>query len=154
MSADQQFWHYTKEECIEEVPHARGVYLSIWKYENLVLPDVDGVRDVYAVFENGIKGLQNVQWFPITDLNKAAEEFRRRESAPEGAKVAAFPLTDIEEKWGESEEVANCRRKGKDLTVTRAAGLFYVDFDGRRTQVRLDDRAVVRYLVHALEDAS
>lgn len=154
MTADRQFWHYTKKECIEEVPYERGVLLSIWKYENLVLPGVDGVRDAYVVFEDGSGGVKNAQWFPITDLKKASEEFRRRESAPAGAKVTPFQLTDIEEKWGEYEEVATCRLKGKDLTVTRAAGLFYVDNDGRRTQVRLDERDVVRYLVNALEDGS
>lgn len=154
MSADTQFWHYTKAESLGDVPLARGVSLKFWKYENLVLPGVDGVRDVYAVFETAPSGVQNAQWFPAGDLNKAFDEFRNRADAKTGAVPSSYPLDRIEQKWGDDEVVAECRRKGKDLKVSRAGGLFYVDFDGRRTQVRLDEYAVVRYLVNALEDGS
>lgn len=154
MTADTQFWHYTKAEPLGEVPHARGVSLEFWKYDNLVLPGVEGVRDVYAVFESTPAGVQHAQWFPADDLNKALSEFRRRADAAPDTAPSSYPLDRIEQKWGEDEVVAECRRKGKDLKVSRAGGLFYVDFDGRRTQVRLDDRAVVRYLANALEDGS
>lgn len=154
MTSDRQFWHYTKAECIDEAAHGRGVMLNLWKYENLVVPGVEGVRDVYVVFESGTSDVKDAQWFAFTGLTKAFDEFKRRQSAAEGAKVIAYPLTGIEEKWGEYETVATCRHKGKDLVVTRAADLFYVDVDGRRTQVRLDERDVVRYLVNALEDGS
>lgn len=154
MTSDRQFWHYTKAECIDEAAHGRGVMLNLWKYENLVVPGVEGVRDAYVVFASGLLDVKDAQWFSFARLNKALDEFKHRQSAAEDAKVTPYPLTDIEEKWGEYETVANCRHKGKDLAVTRAADLFYVDVDGRRTQVRLDERDVVRYLVNALEDGS
>jgi hypothetical protein len=154
MNPDTQFWHYTKAENLGEVPYARGVSLEFWKYDNLVLPGVEGARDVYVIFECGSSVVQNPQWFPVDDLNKAFDEFSRRTAAAVGSVPTSYPLEKIEQKWGEDEVVAECRRRNKDLKVSRAGGLFYVDFGGQRTQVRLDDRAVVRYLSNALEDGS
>ena len=154
MSLDTQFWHYTKAENIGEVPYAHGVSLEFWKYDNLVVPGVEGVRDVCAIFECRSSLVEHVQWFPADDLTKAFEEFTRRTDVQAGSAPPSRPLAGIEQKWGEDEVVAECRRKGKDLRVSRAAGLFYVDVDGRRTQVRLDDREIVGYLVNTLEDGS
>jgi hypothetical protein len=154
MNFDTQFWHYSKAENLGEVPYARGVSLEFWKYENLVVPGVEGVRDAYAIFECASSTAENVQWFPTDDLNKAFDAFSRRTAAEAGSVPPSQPLEDIEQKWGEDEVVAECRSKGKDLKISRAGSLFYVESDGRRTQVRLDDRAVVRYLINALEDGS
>jgi len=154
MTADRQFWHYSKAESLDEVPFERGVTLNLSKYENLAIPGIEGVRDVYVVFESGPGGVRRAQWFSFSDLAKASAEFRRRESASPDAELVPYPLDAIEQKWGEDEVVAECRLKGMDLKVSLGGGLFYVDFGGRRTQVRLDESAVVRYLVHALEDGS
>ncbi len=154
MNLDTQFWHYTKAENLGEVPYARGISLEFWKYDNLVVPGVEGVRDVFSIFECRSSTVEHVQWFPADDLNKAFEEFTRRTAVDAGSVPPSHPLEDIEQKWGEEELVAECRRKGKDLKISRAAGLFYVDVDDRRTQVRLDDREIVGYLVNALEDGS
>jgi hypothetical protein len=154
VSPDTQFWHYSNAEILAEVPHSRGVSLEFWRYDNLVLPDVEGVRDVYVVLESGPAGVKNAQWFPVDDLNKPLSEFNKRANSTTDKSPLPCPIDAIEQKWGEDEVVAECRRKGKDLKVSCGGGLFYVDFDGRRTQVRLDNRAVVRYLVNALEDGS
>jgi hypothetical protein len=130
------------------------VVLIFCSYDNLVVPGIEGVRDVHVVFEEVSEETRNFQWFAADDLADAVSAFKERMAAEPGRKTRDHPIEHITEKWGECEVVAEFRRAGKTVVVSKAAGLFFVDNDGRRTQVRLDDRAIVRYLANAMEDGS
>jgi hypothetical protein len=149
-----QDWHYSKREVLHVSSFAGGKSIFMTEFSGLVHPDFERARNVILVGELGFDGLSREQWFAANDREAAEVAYSARVENPDILDLEKRPLNIVPVIPGDDYEVANCRKKGKDMIIRKAAGLFYVTWDGRRTQVRLNDEALCRYLVNAIEDGS